>query len=976
MRKLFLLLPALVLSLFANAAVINITPTSPHSSGNNLLAALQGASDGDVIILADGVYNESSNYIVFDKSVEVRAEENAHPTIEVETYIKVDGNKDITIRGIKFDAAKQGPTGTISSEYEHFIRIYSAGTLELDNCEFCNTQANKVIKVEATSHIDYLKINNCYFHDGNNSAIHVYQSNSAHACDKIGITNSTFANYTGFSDGLVEVFTKDGALQPEAADDAEFMMDHCTFYKYIKTSDNTYGFIDVRKSSKTTISNCIFMNPTIPDGSYNAYATYTYGGTISNCIYHGTRGNRLTPSASSDANPLFVDAANGDFTLKMGSPARGAATDASDMGDPRWTEIIPIITDFSSPLVLEAVDATKNSYFSLDANNYLKSANPTPVTTEYGIAEWQIHSNTPACVQVTLNMYSGSLYGHTYKVAIYNSSSEELGEVGECGWSDVTTDIPLTGTIYLPEAGDYTIQLSNICNGSVATIQGITLSYAGGAVQDIPGTLTASDAFFSEKGSRADGMISFSTYEDQWVKWNASTSGSGTQSYAVTLNINNPTAYGHRFTVSFYLNENESPVASLTENAWNETYGEPLAIYLGEAILAGSNAYVVKVTNAENGAQPKIISIGLVATGGAVQEIPGTITLSDAILSTRAFIDGNGLHFADNDHLGHISEEYAKWNIHVAADGIYKFTANCNSSNYSNLTIQVLQGGEEKYTYTPEYSYSGEKTIVSPEWFLEAGNYELKLSNPANNSNGYLVSLIATAEENVFIMDENTTDDGSIAAAAAAGISYKFLLKRSFTAGRYYTICIPVGSWNDELKLAFGADYELWKMSSATQAGDEISLNFEQCNTESFHAGWPYLIKPSIDVENPIFYNKKTIQNSTYNNVQSFAAADFIGSFYKTVIPAGESNLYLQNNDLYYSETNDTPIKGTRAWIQLKQSGSLAPARARIVLLNQVVTNIQLAEPEENKAIKTIENGQLIIIRDGVRYNAMGVVMK
>ena len=530
----------------------------------------------------------------------------------------------------------------------------------------------------------------------------------------------------------------------------------------------------------------------------------------------------------------------------------------------------------------------------------------------------------------------------------------------------------LPGTLIIPSIGDYKIILHDDQEWSSAKIDNITLSYIGGDIQAMPGTTDISDAWFSANGTRADGKISFpgSTIQDGWVKWNVSFANTG--NYNVTLNINSNNC--KNYTVALVDANDANVVTPLTLNDCSTT-GTPVALAMGAMEVPAGN-YILKVTNATQNSDAELISVNFAYTGGGIIDIPGTIALNEAILSERAFIDGDGLHFVDAEHLWLMSEGYAKWNIHVAADGIYKFTANCNSSNYSNLTIQVLQGGEEKYTYTPEYSYSGEKTIVSPEWFLEAGNYELKLSNPANNSNGYLVSLIATAEENVFILNENTTDDGSIATAAAAGISYKFLLKRSFTAGRYYTICIPVGSWNDELKLAFGADYELWKMSSATQAGDEISLNFEQCNTESFHAGWPYLIKPSIDVQNPVFHNLKTIQNSTYNNVQSFAAADFIGSFYKTVIPAGESNLYLQNNNLYYSETNNTPIKGTRAWIQLKQSGSLAPARARIVLLNQVVTNIQLAEPEENKAIKTIENGQLIIIRDGVRYNAMGVVMK
>ena len=154
-------------------------------------------------------------------------------------------------------------------------------------------------------------------------------------------------------------------------------------------------------------------------------------------------------------------------------------------------------------------------------------------------------------------------------------------------------------------------------------------------------------------------------------------------------------------------------------------------------------------------------------------------------------------------------------------------------------------------------------------------------------------------------------------------------------------------------------------------------LNFEKYvsdgSTQNFEpgAGIPFLLKPSIDVVNPVFTDKK-VRNYTYNNEKHFTVADFIGTFYKSEIPAGVNNLYLQNNDLYYSQSNDTPIKGTRAWIHLNTGG--AGVRARVVLGDQSVNAIDLVNGEfTNGAVKTIENGQLVIIRDGVRYNVMGI---
>ena len=160
-------------------------------------------------------------------------------------------------------------------------------------------------------------------------------------------------------------------------------------------------------------------------------------------------------------------------------------------------------------------------------------------------------------------------------------------------------------------------------------------------------------------------------------------------------------------------------------------------------------------------------------------------------------------------------------------------------------------------------------------------------------------------------------------------------------------------------------------MVSAEQVGEEINLNFEQIAGNDFAAGVPYLIKPTIDVENPVFSDKK-IRNYTGNNVKSCNAADFVGSFYKSEIPAGENNLYLQNNELFYNENDNTPIKGMRAWIRIKTTSPGAAPKARIVLRENVTTDIDLVNGE-NETIKMIENGQLVIIKNGIRYNATGV---
>ena len=84
----------------------------------------------------------------------------------------------------------------------------------------------------------------------------------------------------------------------------------------------------------------------------------------------------------------------------------------------------------------------------------------------------------------------------------------------------------------------------------------------------------------------------------------------------------------------------------------------------------------------------------------------------------------------------------------------------------------------------------------------------------------------------------------------------------------------------------------------------------------------------------------------------------------------------MANNALTFPQSDKT-LKGFRAYFQINATPSAAPIRgARIITQGQIATDIDLVLLEDNKAVKTIENGQLVIIRDGIRYNAMGTVIK
>ena len=662
-------------------------------------------------------------------------------------------------------------------------------------------------------------------------------------------------------------------------------------------------------------------------------------------------------------------------------------------------------TDFSTPYSCAADEGVISGNAPANKVYLNETADPhqiewSDVSQDYtAVISWTVTATQPCYISASLDLGTAvSSNKHIFEVKVLDANGNEKGAVEEGpaytgdGFTEANQVKALSGKILLPAAGNYTIELRNNRNFCKGSIKNVILSYAGAApITDFstPYSCTADEGVISGDAP-ANKVYLNETADPHQIEWSdvsqdytavISWTVTATQPCYISASLDLGTAVSsnkHIFEVKVLdANGNEKGAVeegpAYTGDGFTEA--NQVKALSGKILLPAAGNYTIELRNNRNFCKGSIKNVILSYAGGAVVAIPNAeIPLVDAILSTRAFIDADGLHFTDAEHLGHISEEYAKWNIHVAADGMYKFTANCNTygESWSNLTIQILQGGEEKYTYTPEYTYSGEKEIKSPEWFLEAGDYELTLSNPANHSNGYLVSLSAAAVEGFLVVDEQATDMTYI--NDLNGQSRKPLLKRTFKGGMYNTVCFPFNNVTDaELVNLFGEGYELLELSSATLNGTELNLIFANVNLSEATYGRPYLIKPTHDVTNPLF-NSHTIYKSVSHLTKECDAVDFIGSFIAGEVPAGENNLFLGPNDLLYFSQDATPIKGMRAYFHVKGAAAAAK-RARIIMKENGATAIDLVN-DEHKAIKRIENGQVVILRDGIRYNVMGTKLQ
>lgn len=1087
MRKLILLLPALVLSLIANATVQTISPSSEESD-SNIRSALSGTAD--TIILNAGNYKETDQ-IHFKRNAVIMAAEGAEVTITPTYYCDFTLGAKVKIIGIKFD-------GSVSNQQA--IRVYDASAgkeLRLENCEFYNFAKDVISGDKAEYTTDSCIVNNCYFHNNNYSAIYFNKSSveGKQTIYGLKVTNSTFANNDPSKEyrALIDVQSYDRS----ATDDIEVIVDHCTFYNNTVINYD-YSAIRTRIVNRTTVSNCIFAHPSAQDW----YATNVWAGSVTNCLaYNFNNGyNAPTKTEANTGNPLFTDATNGDFSLAGDwtttpmslSPARGAATDGSDLGDPRWVvaETLPS-TDFASPYAFVGAKAQISGNIWYDSENgYLYGDGGS--NKDYGTATWKFHAEKACIVGVAVNLNSGNTSGHKLRVEVLDADGNKVDEFAE----QAST---LPGTLTIPAVGDYKIILHDDQTWSSAKIDNVTLSYIGGDVQDMPGTTNIADAWFSANGTRADGKITYSSISSGcWAKWNINVASAGT--YNVIVNISGQ--YGHDYTVEFLKEGESTPIivtkgvidytndptlyanelgsvtleaanyemkvlnsvgdaalhsvtlsyaggaavelskttpASLLANAdailsndwtieagqisyseskattgwakWNVncadygnytmtvnissdnghgmrvevfedeaqpaiyTLDEPssgkyhtgdLALDLGSIVLADRD-YVVKITNTVSSSHAKITSIVITYLNGAQATLPATFNFEDGMLSEKAHITAGELWFntiGDSNPVG----QWAKWNVKVAEAGTFLFGMNVSSTNGQSYKISILDGETEMDAFESGSVGNGDKT-VKHYFNLAAGNYTVKLENTYPWSQGHVVSLVVT-QPSLLTIDEMAETNAVIHDNLRNG-THDIQIIRTIVAGMYNTICLPFDVNSTQLQAIFGSDVELRQMSSAELNGNELDLNFEAAT--SIYRGTPYLIKTSKTVTNPVFADveikEKTGQATSTDKV------DFIGSFIKGEVPAGEDNLFLGQNDMLYFSSTATPIKGMRAWFKVKVlNPQHVIQHARIVTGGQVVTSIDLVNGDiVNETVKTIENGQLVIIRDGVRYNAMGI---
>ena len=603
MKRFILLIPAMLLTLVMNAAVININ----NETADALRVALASANDGDEIVMAAGAYVESnSNYIAFaGKHVTVKAAEGANVLIQPKVPIIIKEGGCAHFENVKFDVSK---LTELADWYSHLIYPDDDNTgnsMILDGCEIYGFSLNSsLLYCSSDKRLVSVSINNCYFHNIMKSVLFIESTESV----DISISNSTFANIettTGsYWAGVIDTRATSGS----------FSVDHCTFYN-VKAMSTDYAAIGKVATPGAVVSNCIFA---MPESTADLRAIRDVA-TANNCLTYnytkdsgkGIHGDVIKNNCIF-ADPLFTDSANGDFSYPANwvtmsiSPARYAGTDGSDLGDPRWysAEVLPS-TNFTTAYDLLGTKAVLSGRIELNASNKIHFKHNAEEAN--GIAKWKLHVGESCIVSALADVEAGCTSGRQLTLTVKDADGNTVATLAQPSATYNDADIDL-GQIVFSEEGDYTFILTNSLLNSGVILEKITLTYEGGAVQNIATdantTLNVADAWFSAGGTRADGNIDFpdGSIQDGWVKWNINVES--TKYYDITVNI--VSSNGHNYTVSL-----EDTDISVTEGGQTSAASPRL---LGrQRIEAGQ--YTLKVVNSIQHSDAKLVSIVFAPVG-------------------------------------------------------------------------------------------------------------------------------------------------------------------------------------------------------------------------------------------------------------------------------------------------------------------------------------------------------------------------
>ena len=328
---------------------------------------------------------------------------------------------------------------------------------------------------------------------------------------------------------------------------------------------------------------------------------------------------------------------------------------------------------------------------------------------------------------------------------------------------------------------------------------------------------------------------------------------------------------------------------------------------------------------------------------------------------SERWTDGNA-RFAAYFMFGNVGTD-DKWEKLTDIDGDGVYEVNNAKQHIAVIIVRMNPAFTENRWNTDAENNSENKPVwnQSADLYIPMdGNNWFKMT-PKNNN-----EWDNSGEWSLYVPTIQLVDgDNSVTLTKYSGKKVNAQVNRTFVAdGGYYTICLPFDLQASEIGIAY-------QVTSITEHIAEKGFNMVFSEVSELIAGQPYLILPN-NLTNPIFENVTISYTGNGKQVQvSGAGVNF--DMQGIINGSGSTNgLYWVGNNGYFYNDN-TSILGLRTYFSITDNaGKPLNIRARVVVSENAATGLDNITNGENTTIKVIENGQLIIIRNGEKFNAQG----
>ena len=274
-------------------------------------------------------------------------------------------------------------------------------------------------------------------------------------------------------------------------------------------------------------------------------------------------------------------------------------------------------------------------------------------------------------------------------------------------------------------------------------------------------------------------------------------------------------------------------------------------------------------------------------------------------------------------------------------------TTSFNFSSDNKLTAGIMQSegiaGSKGLVFAFQIQPKAGYTFTSTDLKGTLSDMQITVLDDPTNDSSPTTFIRPTAKEfDITVTDYDVVLDENSPFApedSGEGNVVKVLVKRTFSAGQWSTICLPISLNQNQLKTIFGDNVQLCDIKDYSSEDNYATMcvNFTKVNlSEGLKLNQPYLIYSAKDVIQ--FEAQDEVYPETLTPIKAFGSGRTAGSFkgsYTADLVLPQNILFISNNQFYYS-IGTTRMKAFRCYFDFKKIVT-ASSRAMISIDGEII---------------------------------------